>query len=175
MRELRVRIRFTKACLGDQKQVAKAGGWLVFLLPRGADKQVRFDPAWWRDGLRYAAKLINRHQDAVHQVCADGKVYTNPDARSMYRRHLPGKRYIKHECFPEGMAVDLHFAVPTEISEEDFKLLLNKLGAFRGISPYGFRDYGFFVVEQITSWENEDASSQVPQGREPAEDFPDHA
>lgn len=154
MRELRVRVRFTKACLGNQKQPAAAGKWPVYLLPRGADRKVRFDPSWWRSGLLFAAKLANRHQDVVGRIAVDGKVYSDPSSQSVYRRPLPGDRYVKHECFPAGMSVELHMAVPEEISDVELRVLLDKMGEFRGISPFGHRDFGFFVVERIESWES---------------------
>lgn len=150
MREIKVRIRFTKECLGNVKtKTAGSGNWPVFVFPRGANKHVRFDPAWWRSGLRFAADLLCRHQDSVGGVLADPEIQADQSVSSMCRRWLDKKRYVMHECFPEGMTISVCFAVPESISNDAMHQLLDKMGTFRGISPFGPRDYGLFVVENV--------------------------
>ena len=154
---MKARIRFTTACLGSVK-TDTAGKWPIFMLPRGADGSVRFEQLWWRAGLRFAAQLMSRHQDVVNKVLADAKVHSDRNVESYYRRKLSEDRYIKHECFPAGMTVEIRFAVPSEIPNEEFKQLLNKMGQFRGITPFGPKEYGHFVVEELGPCEDGNAS-----------------
>ena len=158
MRELKARIRFTSACLGSvRKTVAgEAGKQTKFVMPRGADGHVRFEKNWWLSGLRFAAQLINRHQDQVSKVLVDSKVLSDTSVETIFPRRVP-KGLVHHECFPAGMTVEIHFAVPSEITNEEFKQLLDKMGQFRGISPFGLRQYGHFAVDHLEPCEGGNA------------------
>lgn len=160
MREVKARICFTKACLGDRKQRADGTSkWPFYLLPRTGDGQVRFEPRWWLAGLRFAAELLGRHQDSVEQVLADARIYCDLSQVGFHQRYLNEHRYIRHECFPEGARIEIRLVVPTGLPDEGLRRLLEKMGQFRGISPYGAKEYGFFVVEEVMPCEDQDCES----------------
>lgn len=156
MRELTVRIRFTKDCLGSVKKFvtepATGQKWPVFYMPRTPDGHVRFESKWWQSSIRFAADVLNKHHRAVQQIHFDITVDGRPssDLHSFVKRYFDTKKFVKHEAFREGSVVGINCIVPNEISDDDFWRLMDLVGRFKGISPFGPKEYGFFTVESIT-------------------------
>lgn len=152
MRELTVRIRFTRHSLGNQKSKQQGG---VFLMQRGPSGSVIFMPTWHEANMRYAAKLLGRHQDEVYKIRWDINVDCVMRGRQWFRRYYScGKqtvkqRYCRHEAFLPGQVIGLNCVVPSSISEDDLWQLMNIAGSYRGLSPYEPTKYGFFEVESI--------------------------
>ncbi len=94
MRELTVRIRFTKHSLGNVKD--NDTGRLC--LPRNPQGFVLFLPTWHRANLRMAAQVLGKHQDEVEKVCwdlrVDGDVRRDPWFRRYYATGGGKKRYV---------------------------------------------------------------------------------
>jgi len=151
MRELTVRIKFTTACLGNIKKQSAGDRWPSYLMPRTPDGRVRFEAQWWKHSLKFSAEVLCRHQRAVNDihfdVSVDGKPDINPE--NFYRRYLDGKKFLKHEAFKEGDIIGVNCIVPSQIDDDDFWRLMDRVGRFKGISPFGPREYGFFVVESV--------------------------
>lgn len=164
MRELTIRIRFTTASLGSVKKHAKdpdsGKTWPIYLMPRTADGQIRFESAWWLSSLRFAANVLCKHHksvEAIHfDVVIDGRTDTNP--ANFFKRYFQSdglkngrskSRFVKHEAFQPGDVIGVNCVVPSEISDDDFWKLMDLVGRFKGISPYGPRENGRFEVEAI--------------------------
>lgn len=153
-RELTVRIRFTRHCLGNVKSRERGGR---FLLPRNPQGFVTFMASWHRANMRFAAQLLGRHQDEVEKIrwdiAVDGAVLRD----CWYRRYYPAKtnsgtrqqRYVTHETFTPGQVVGIHCAVPSAISEEDLWQLMRLAGQYCGLSPCKPGEFGFFEVDAI--------------------------
>jgi hypothetical protein len=148
MRELTVRIRFTRHSLGNVKSGAEGR----FTFARSLEGFVLFMPAWHRENLRLAAQVLGRHQDEVDKICWDIRVdgsVGQPD----YKRYFGGggskKRYALHEAFWPGQTVGLHCVVPTPISDDDLRRLMQLAGQYRGLSPWKPGEFGLFEVDQI--------------------------
>jgi hypothetical protein len=164
MRELTVRIRFTTPCLGSVKKHVRdpetGKSWPVFLMPRTPDGKIRFEASWWKSSLAFAAKVLCKHHRLIEQVhfsvVVDGRIDTNPD--NFFRRYFHERggdnnrkknRFVKHEAFFPGDVVGINCVVPQEINDDDFWKLMDLVGRFKGISPYGPRDYGRFEVDAL--------------------------
>lgn len=152
MRELTVRIRFTKHCLGNVKksQYHDKRKYTFFALPRTPEGQITFLPSWWKANMSFAAEVLSRHLDTVKDISFEMFVDGKPDHR-LYRRYFEASRYALHEAFWPGQVVGFNAVVPASINDEDFLRLLDVAGRFRGISPAKPKDYGFFVVDSIES------------------------
>ena len=181
MRELTVRIKFTTACLGNVKKQQPREKWPHFLMPRTPDGKVRFEAQWWKHSLKFAATVLCRHQRAVNKihfdVSVDGKTQVSPD--KFFKRYLDGKKFLKHEAFMEGDIIGVNCIVPADIDDDDFWRLMDIVGRFKGISPFGPREYGFFVDESISrrklvppkdSQRRVISGSEDIQGRKPSPD-----
>jgi len=154
MRELTVRIKFTKACLGNVKRHLQKDEktWPCYYLPRNPDGEIRFEATWWKSSLRFASEILGRHHKTVNKIQFDVIVDGRPDTNSanFYRRYMDNRRYVKHEAFKEGDLIGVNCVVPSNISDDDFWKLMTYVGQYRGISPFGHKEYGQFVVESIT-------------------------
>lgn len=148
MRELTVRIRFTKHSLGNVKNAIGR-----FVLPRDPAGCVTFMPSWHFANMRFAAQLLGRHQDEVSKIRWDMKVDGVVRRDRWYRRFYNtdgGKtRYILHEAFFPGQTVGITCAVPASIRDDDVWRLMQLAGTYRGLSPWKPGEWGFFEVEGI--------------------------
>jgi len=152
MREVTVRIRFTRPCLGNVQDRRHNDGRLVFA--RTGDGQVMFLPSWHKQNLRLAAQLLGRHQEEVDKihfdVAVDGALRRDCWYKRYYVGHDRKRRYAWHECFFPGQVVGINCIVPSTISDDDLLQLFNIAGRYRGLSPWKPGEYGHFVVEKIT-------------------------
>lgn len=148
MRELKVTLKFTKECLGNVKDFDRhKDRWPWYKMPTTPDGSVRFESSWWRVNMSFAAEVLCRHHKAVEKIHFDLAVEGTPD--TWYKRYLDNKRFIRHQAFGVGSTIVVRCIVPDDISDDDFKQLMNLVGRFRGISPYGPREFGFFTVESV--------------------------
>lgn len=154
MREVTVRIRFNQVCPGAHRRPHSGG--VIFAMVRDPDGKVMFLPTWWSAILRYAAKVLNRHQQDVDAVRWDPLIDGEPRT---WRRPIPtdGKksnraRYALHEAFLPGASIGVNCVLPSAITIDDFWQLLTVAGTYRGISPYKpSKDFGTFEVVSIDS------------------------
>lgn len=150
MRELTVRIRFTKHSLGNVKARDDSGR---FLLPRNPEGFVLFLPTWHRANMKMSAQVLGRHQDDAEKICwdirVDGAVRHDPWFRRYYKTGAGKKKYALHEAFWPGQVVGLHCVVPAAIGDDDLRRLMQLSGQYRGLSPWRPGEFGLFEVEQI--------------------------
>jgi hypothetical protein len=150
MRELTVRLRFTKESLGNVKD-RKGGG--KFRLPRNPGGRVTFLASWHHTNMRFAAQLLGRHQDEVGKILwdiqVDGQTRADPWHRRYYSDAKGKVRYCFHEAFMPDQVVGINCVVPAAISDEDFWTLVSMAGQYRGLSPWHPGEYGFYEVESI--------------------------
>jgi hypothetical protein len=173
MRELAVRIQFTKHCLGNVKKFhwEKGKKRYFFLLPRSPEGRVIFLATWWTAVLIKAAEVLCHFQDDVRSVKFSLEVdgLPRPVPEEFYRRFYEGERFSKHEAFFPGDCIGLTCIVPSTISDENFQRLMTIVGKYYGISPARPNEYGYFTVlsvqpcgprrtlrEQLTITENSD-------------------
>ena len=147
MRELTVRIRFTAASLGDVKEAGKSGN---FVMPKDPNGRVTFMTSWHSQNMKFAAKLLGRHQDEVSKIHWDMVVDGIP--RRWHRRFYTNgqrTRYVQHECFENGQVVGINCVVPSKITDDDFWQLMELAGRYCGLSPYRPRHHGLFEVVSL--------------------------
>jgi len=152
MRELTVRISFTKHALGNVKK----DGTGKFLLPRNPAGAVTFLASWHNANMRFAAQLLGKHQDEVAKILWDIAVDAVVNRDSWYRRYynVSGtnrQRYVLHESFTPGQIVGINCVVPANISDEDFWSLMQLAGRYKGLSPARPGEFGHYSVVSIRS------------------------
>jgi hypothetical protein len=156
MQEVTVTIRFNRVCLGAAKR--RRNSQVVFCFDRDPGQRVMFMPSAWLAGLRYAAKLANRHHSAVKKIDWCPIVLGEP--RTDWRRNIvthnneggaTKTHYALHEAFRPGDTVVLSAVLPDEIPIADFNYLLSLIGKYRGFSPFNNNQekYGTFEVISI--------------------------
>lgn len=152
MRELTIRIRFTRACLGN---VQEKHGQGRFLLPRTPDRRVMFLSTWHAQNMKLAASLLGRYQTEIDKIFWDVAIDGNPGRDSWYKRYYANgsgrQRYALHEAFLPGTCVSINCAVPTSISDDGMIQLMRLAGRYKGLSPHHPGEYGQFEVESVRS------------------------
>lgn len=151
MRELTVRIRFTKHSLGNVKR-PKSSRFAFARNPH--TKAVTFLTSWHRANLRFAAQLLGRHQTEVEKILWDINVDGVVSRESWYRRFYKvsgthKQRYVLHESFTPGQVVGINCVVPASISDDDFWELMRIAGQYKGLSPARPGEFGHFDVVSI--------------------------
>lgn len=157
MRELAIRLRFTRHCLGNaKKQLNKDGKRRnVFVFLRSPSGKVVFMPTWWRSILLAAAKVHCRHHSLVGKVMFSPEIDGNPRPipNQIFRRYSGPRQFSCHEAFFPGDEIGATALVPTELSDSDFETMLNLAGRYCGISPARSGEFGFFTVESVRKLE----------------------
>ena len=155
MRELSVKIRFTKHCLGHVRRAYWTNGHnrAHFLMPRDHEGRVVFMPSWWTSILVKAAEVLCRHQDTVRDIHFAMRVAGEPGAvpAQLYRRYYAEKRFALHEAYYPGDTVELTCVVPASIDDASVCELLRIAGQYFGISPSHAYEFGYFTVESVAA------------------------
>jgi hypothetical protein len=151
MQEVSIRLRFNRACLGASKRTTQNG--VMFCLDRDAAGRVLFLPTRWLSLMQYAAKLANRHQELVRSIDWDPRVEGTPKT-DWRRKALSARRRpyrVTHEAFVPGYTVGVHAVLPDGMTIDDFRMLLEIVGTYRGYSPFNTDQerYGTFDVISI--------------------------
>ena len=151
MRELTVRIRFTKHSLGN----VKTAGTGRFMFARNPSTHaVTFLASWHRTNMRFAAQVLGRGHDEVEKILWDINVDGVVEKGSWFRRFYTvsgttKKRFVLHESFQPGQVVGLNCVVPNGISDDDLWQLMRIAGQYKGLSPARPTEYGHFDVVSI--------------------------
>lgn len=153
MQEVSIRIRFNQVCPGSVRK--KAGNNVLHAHHRDPEGNILFLPSWWSALVRYAAKVLNRHQTSVKKIRWDPVVDGVPRKWKRYLPAPPGKptarqKYALHEAFLSGSVIGINCVLPRDISLDDLWQLLDIAGTYKGISPYKPNEgYGTFKVVSI--------------------------
>ena len=139
-------VEFTTDCLGSVRK--SDGPDQLLKTPRG---KVMFLPKWWRSTFDFAANAVSCNQKIVKNIQPD--VEADGDVTVVKRFYGEGgDQFTEHEAFAAGSRATFRFMVPHSLNLEQFERLLTTIGAYRGISPYGWRDgYGRFTVVEVTN------------------------
>lgn len=167
MRELAVRIKFVSACLGNVRRECYVRGKKRphYLLPRSPNGKVTFLNTWWQAVLKRAAEILCKHHSEIKKIRFDVEVDGSPrqleqlvediDGKEVktltghFHRYFRADRFAKHEAFFPGAVIGLRCIVPTAISDDDFRRLMELAGKYCGISPGCPNEFGYFTVESI--------------------------
>jgi len=146
--EVYVRLMFNAPCLGNERHPDPEPNKML----RNSDGAVIFHHSWWRSVVGQAASAYNKHQKVV------SKIRFNPEIDGtvkLYKRYYytddgrgtKVKRYKLHESFFCGDVIGVKALIPDAIPLDDFKELMDVVGAYYGISPFGWdRGFGRFKV-----------------------------
>ena len=147
--EVTARIRFTRPCLGNVRRPD------CDQMERDPEGNVIFLSTWWRAAFAKAARAINRHYKLVDNIHPALQIYgpVTRIERPYTEQHGDGRqRRIKiHEGFAVGAVVECSFLLSSGMTADYFTELLESVGIYFGISPYGWKTglYGFFKVLEV--------------------------
>lgn len=134
MQEVTVDIMFSSPCLGANRS---EDGPVKF--DRAGD-DVIISPAAWRNALELAAGSIGIPVDRVIGIRIDPCIKRRP---GIFKRYYRQGAYTEHEAYNAGTYITVNALIPPEVNKETFIKLLENIGVYWGISPYGWRMQGF--------------------------------
>ena len=156
MREVTIRLRFNRECLGAVKQ-RRRGGQVIFAMLRDSSERVMFLPSWWHSLMKYATRVVNRCPSLVKDIawdplidCGNVAIFQRTVVESRDDRN-GRRRYALHEAFTPGTVVGVNAVLPSGMGVDGFHELLSAAGTYRGISPFQDNEatYGTFEVISI--------------------------
>jgi len=155
--EVTAKLRFVRPSLGSVRRPD------YDRMQRDQDGAVIFLPSWWRAAFAQAAKALSKYYKYVDMIHPGMRVDGN---LSKIKRWYGSKKFKVHEGFAVGTVVRASFLIPTALSQNEFTELLEAVGEYIGISPYGWRDqYGLFkVLEVAPTGRNATIRSEVRNG-----------
>jgi hypothetical protein len=142
--EVVARLEFTTPCLGNVRKPD------YDRMLRDRDDQVIFMPSWWRAAFAKASTALSRYHrlvDKIHPALqVEGRV---TQIKRFFGRQMDGCK--THEGFDTGAVVTFRFILPYGMTIGQFTELLEAVGDYIGISPYGWKtgDYGHFKVQEV--------------------------
>jgi len=113
--------------------------------PRTSDGKLVFQDAWWHSAI--TAALMNM-ADMEHVHPSDIHIDLEIEAETrMFARRFNGDQTRVHESIPAGARVKLSALTSQHVAEADLRAVMDRLGRFVGISPFGHRlGYGKFKL-----------------------------
>lgn len=113
--------------------------------PRSKDGKIIFQDAWWHSAISAALHgTLEAENISPSDIRIDPEISVDTE---LYKRRYNGTMERKHECIPAGATITLRAAVASNVSLKDFHTIMDRLGRFIGISPFGYRlGYGKFKI-----------------------------
>jgi hypothetical protein len=117
----------------------------VSTFPRSSDGRIIFQDSWWHSALCAA---LQGTVEGAEVNASDIRMDPELDAETeTYTRRYNGTQQRKHECIPAGANVTFCAALASNVSMDAFHTIMDRLGRFIGISPFGHRlGYGKFKI-----------------------------
>lgn len=153
MQEVTIRIRFIRPCLGFAEKRLDDRRGVIYRMPRDGQGRVMFLASWWKAGMKYAASVSGLCYNRVHKIDwalpVDGLV--GEWKRMLVQARSKKPRYALHEAFRPDTEVGINAVLPDGITIDEFTILLNLVGTYKGISPYQNEEetYGTFSVVSV--------------------------
>jgi len=118
------------------------------MFQRDSDDKLIFQQSWWYSAYTKAIELSRLRGVKPGDISMD---LTVEAATQLYDRRYGDNKTRTHEAIMPGTVVEFNAVVADHVTESILRLILDKMGTFVGLSPYGFRlGYGKFKVKSIT-------------------------
>lgn len=114
---------------------------------RDSDNKIVFQQSWFHSAFSRAIELAHLRGVKAGDIQMD---LTFNAATQLYRRRYGEGKYRPHETVMPGTQVTFVAIVADHVTEQILRTLLERMGKFVGLSPYGYRlGYGKFNVVEV--------------------------
>jgi hypothetical protein len=145
MKEMKIEIEFVTRCLALSPNRREGDtDWFR----KDSEGNLIWNQAWWYSAITNTAKMyeIRSVKPSMFNFCPVVAVVTT----EVYKRKYGSNSYRSHECIPTGTRAVFTAVVADQITESVLYNLLEKMGMYVGLSPYGHRlGYGKFTVKSV--------------------------
>lgn len=141
MKNGKIEVEFVTHCLSSGNRDAVSDRFV-----KDSNQAIIWNQSWW-----YSALTSAIPGSAVREI-KPGHFNFNPivkAATQSYRRKYSRDKYRTHESIFPGTRVTFEFVVPDHVTESMVSKVMDYLGKFVGLSPYGFNlGYGKFELKK---------------------------
>lgn len=125
---------------------------------RDGSNQIVFQQSWFHSAFSHAIELARIRGVKASDIQMD-LTFTAPT--QVYRRRYGDNKYRPHEAIMPGTKVTFNAVVADHVTEQILHNILERMGKFVGLSPFGFRmGFGKFNVFTVNVAPS-DAAQQV--------------
>jgi hypothetical protein len=115
---------------------------------RDGQNQLVFQQSWFHSAFTRAIDIARIRGVKASDIQVD-LTFTAPT--QIYKRRYGDSKYRTHEAIMPGTRVVFCALVADQVTDQVLRMLLERMGKFIGLSPYGYRlGYGKFSVADVT-------------------------
>lgn len=115
---------------------------------RDTDNKIVFQQCWFHSAFSRAIELAHMRNIKGSDIQMD---LTFDAATEPFDRRYGEGKFRLHEAIMPGTKVTFNAVVSDHVTESMLRTLLEKMGKFVGLSPYGYKlGYGKFSVVKVT-------------------------
>ena len=153
MKDTKFTIEFTTHCLANA--IGPDGDKDHF--QRDSHGKLIWQQSWWYSSFTHAIELA--HIRGIKAADIHMNLAVEADTE-IYRRRYGEDKFRTHEAIMPGTHVTFEAIVADHVTESNLKTILDRMGTYVGLSPYGFRlGFGKFNVVDVTIAPSDDTSS----------------
>lgn len=139
---------------------------------RDSTNAIIFQQSWWHSAFAAALPGTGIRHIKPNDICMDLTVDTKTE---LYKRKYGKDSYRVHEAIMPGTKVTFRALVADHVSDSNLRTLLDRIGRFIGLSPYGhklgfgkFRLLDLNVQPSDADRRKESEHGRAPQNRQQA-------
>lgn len=160
MKDVRFTVEFTQHVLANG--VGPDGSRDMF--QRNADDKLVFQQSWWFSAFKRAIDMERIRGIKASEIYMD--LFVDAPTEMFKRRYGRGNTRV-HEAIMPGTRVEFNAVVDDRITESTLRALLERIGRFIGLSPYGHKlGYGHFQLIDLEVAASEPATRGTNDGEE---------
>lgn len=115
---------------------------------RDGANNIIFQQSWFHSAFCQAIELAHMRGIKAGDIHMD-LTFTAPT--QLYNRRYGPEKYREHEAIYPGTKVTFNAVVADHVTDQMLKQILERMGKFVGLSPYGFKlGFGKFGVVEVT-------------------------
>lgn len=103
---------------------------------RDSTNAIIFQQSWWHSAFAAALPGTGIRHIKPNDICMDLTVDTKTE---LYKRRYGRDSYRVHEAIMPGTKVTFQALVADHVAESNLRTLLDRIGRFIGLSPYGHK------------------------------------
>jgi len=127
---------------------------------RDSKDNLIWQQSWWYSAFTRAIELSHIRGIKAADIHMDLSVQAETE---LYKRRYGDGKFRTHEAIVPGTQVTFEAVVSEQVTKSNLTKILERMGKFVGLSPYGFRlGYGKFNVVDVTVAPSEGSENSEP-------------
>jgi hypothetical protein len=134
---------------------------------RDSENNLIWQQSWWYSAFTRAIELSHIRGIKASDISMNLSVKADTE---VYKRRYGDGQFRKHEAIMPGTRLTFEAIVDDRITQSNLEVILDRMGKFVGLSPYGYRlGYGKFNVISVEVAPSEDSETSRVEKPAPEE------